>query len=344
MNGTTTGRKALLLTAAAAITAWGILGFVDRRGHGRGEFVYDLEYNVMVMPDGPAAEAGMQDGDRMISVEGIMVEDLPLYSRWPRSLGARVGESRRFVVEREAELLTFDVVYGPTPRGVLHLQLGAGLIGLSFLWFGIWALFAVGTPPALTLAYIGLAAGVAALGHGPYLGTWDGLAVHVSTAAMALWVVLLLRFVLIFPRRTRLGESQVATRTIYGLWVLVPATGVFELIFHPALYHTFGPWIGLLMLGYAILALVAAVYAIAKTPPGKMWDSGMGWILTGLVVGLVPTLVGAIDWALLWDFDIPGSNYFPLMLAVIPLTMALAVRQQARGGSSPAALETAGGP
>ena len=73
-----TGRKALLLTAAVAITAWGILGFVERRTRGRAEFVYDLKYNVMVMPDGPAAAAGMRDGDRMVSVEGIMVEDLPL--------------------------------------------------------------------------------------------------------------------------------------------------------------------------------------------------------------------------------------------------------------------------
>ena len=325
-----TGRKALQLTAAVAITAWGIFGFIDRRQRGRAEFMYDLEYNVMVMPDGPAAAAGMQNGDRMISVEGIMVEDLPLYSRWPRSLGAQVGESRRFVVEREAELLTIDVVYGPTPRGVLHLQLGAALIGLSFLWFGIWALFAVGTPPALTLAYVGLAAGVATLGYGPYLGIWDGLAVHVATAARALWVALLLRFFLTFPRRTRLGENRVATRTIYGLWLTVPLMGLLELIFHPALYHTFGTWIGLVMLGYAILALVAAVYAIVKTPRGEFRISGMGWIVAGLVVGLVPTLVGAIDWAFLWDFDIPGSIYFPLLLAVIPLSMALAVRQQAR--------------
>jgi hypothetical protein len=293
--------------------------------------MYDLDYRLMVVPDGAAAEAGMQDGDRMVSVEGIMVEDLPLYSRWPRSLGARVGESRRYVVERDAELLTIDVVYRATPRGVLHLQLGGALIGLSFLWCGIWALFAVGTAPAVMLAYVGVAAGVAALGHGPYLGTWDGVAVHVATAAMALWVALLLRFFLIFPRRTRLGDSRVATQTIYGLWLLVPATGIVELIFHPALYHTFGPWIGLLMLGYSILAIVAAVLGIAKTPRGELWSSGMGWILTGLAVGLVPTLVGAIDWAFFWDFDIPGSIYFPLMLALIPLTMALAVRQQARG-------------
>ncbi len=312
-HSTGNGRRALLLTLAVAITAWGVLGFFDRQQRGRAEFVYDTEYIVMVMPDGPAAAAGMQDGDRLVSVEGIPVEDLPLYSRWPRSLSARVG--------------------GATPRGVRHLQLGGALIGLSFLWLGIWALLAVGTRPAVTLAYIGVAAGVAAFGHGPYLGTWDGVATHITTAALVLWIVLLLRFFLTFPRRTRAGESRLATRIIYGAWVLVLPLFVLELIFHPVLYHTFGPLIGLLTLVYCILTLAAVTSALAKTPRRELWESGMGWILAGLVLAVVPTLVGLVDWALLLEFHIPGSSYYPLLLAVVPLTMALAVRQQAQAGA-----------
>jgi hypothetical protein len=332
-HSTGNGRRALLLTLAVAITAWGVLGFFDRQQRGRAEFVYDTEYIVMVMPDGPAAAAGMQDGDRLVSVEGIPVEDLPLYSRWPRSLSARVGESRRFVVERDGEQLTIDVAYSATPRGVRHLQLGGALIGLSFLWLGIWALLAVGTRPAVTLAYIGVAAGVAAFGHGPYLGTWDGVATHITTAALVLWIVLLLRFFLTFPRRTRAGESRLATRIIYGAWVLVLPLLVLELIFHPVLYHTFGPLIGLLTLVYCILTLAAVTSALAKTPRRELWESGMGWILAGLVLAVVPTLVGLVDWALLLEFHIPGSSYYPLLLAVVPLTMALAVRQQAQAGA-----------
>jgi hypothetical protein len=333
MGGTTNAHKALLLTAAVAITAWGVIGYLDRRQLGRAEFMYDLDYSLMVVPDGPAAQAGMQDGDRMVSVEGVMVEDLPLYSRWPRSLGARVGESRRYVVERDGELLTFDVVHGAAPRGVLHLQLGGALVGLSFLWFGMWALFAIGTAPAVTLSYVGLAAGFAALAHGPYLGTWDGVTVHVSAAAMVLWTALLAWFFLTFPTRKGAAERPLTPRIIFGLWLTVPLTAVLELLFHPALYHTFGPWLALLMLGYVILGLAALVHTALKTPRGRLWDSGMGWILVGLVVGFVPTLVGLIDWAFLRDFDIPGSSYYALMLAVIPVTLALAVRQQARAAT-----------
>jgi len=334
MGGITTGRRTALLIAAVAITAWGVLGYLDRRQLGRAEFMYDLDYTLIVIPDGPAAQAGMQDGDRMVSVEGVMVEDLPLYSRWPRSLGGRVGESRRYVVERDGELLTIDVVLGPTPRGVEHLQLGGALVGLSFLWFGIWALFAIGTPPALTLCYVGLAAGFAALAHGPYLGTWDGVAVHVSGAAIVLWTALLLWFFLTFPFEKRLAGRPATFRIIFGLWLTVPLVLCVELLLHPALYHTFGPWLGLLMLGYVVLALAALVHTVVKTPRDRWWTSGLGWILVGLVVGFVPTVVGLIDWAFLWDFDIPGSSYYALMLAVIPLALALAVRQQAREGAA----------
>lgn len=323
---TTDRRRVLLLVVAVAITVWGTVGFFQRLPMGRGGYTYSPEYIVnYVERGGPADEAGLEVGDRVISVEGIPVEELPLYSRWPNSLTPRAGESRRLVVEREGQTLPFDVVYGATPRSVVNLRLGGALIGLSFMVFGLWPFFTVQTSHALALAHIGLTAGVATFGVGPYLGTWDGLASHIQFAASLLLTALLLRFFLSFPQPKRVGASRLATRIIYGVWVLFLACLVLELIFHPLLYHTFGPVGSLLMLGYCILALVAVTHTVVTTPRSELWECGMGLILVGLLVAILPNLL-----AFFFAFRLPGSGYFPLLLAAIPITMALAVRKQAR--------------
>ena len=331
MNTARTGpRKWLLLAAALALTAGGIAGFFDELKMGRGGYVYSPDYIVEGVEQGGAAEAaGMQAGDRVISVDGIAVETLPLYSRWPRWLMPGVGESLPIVVERDGETVAFEVVYGGTPRGIVHLRIGGGVVALSFLWFGIAALFAVPTSQARRLGSSGLVAGLAALSV-PHLGTWSGVKSHVQFAAMFLLTVLLLRFFLLFPRPKRAGESRLVTMFLYGVWALFLPLLVLELIFHPRLYHAFGGPGSLIMLVYCMLALVAAVHTLVKTPRGELWSSGMGWILVGFLVAVVPTLVGMIDWALLQGFSLPGSNYYPLALAVFPPSMALAVRQQAR--------------
>lgn len=327
MGGPITNRhRALLLVAAVAITAWGTFGFFQRLDIGRGGFTYSPEYLVnYVEPEGGGRAAGLQVGDRVVSVEGIPVEELPLYSRWPHSLIRRPGESLRLVVEREGEPLSLGVVYGATPRGVLNLRLGVALVGLAFLVFGLWPLFSVHTSHALALAGIGLAAGMATFGAGPYLGTWDGVASHVQFAAMLLLSVLLLRFFLTFPRLKRAGASRLVTGVIYAVWVLFVACLVLELIFHPTLYHTFGSLGMLLMLGYCVLALVAVAHTVVTTPRQELSDSGMSLILIGIFVAVVSLFL-----ALSSGFRLPGSAYAPLLIVAIPVSMALAVRKQAR--------------
>ncbi len=314
--------------AAVALTAWGVFGFIQRMGTGYTGALFHSDYTIpYVEPEGPLAEAGFQVGDSVVSVEGIPVERLGMYSRWPGSLSRRPGESLEMTVERDGDLVSGRVVFRERPSGVVMMQLGGMVIGLSFLWFGVWALLAIQNYHALRLAYIGLAAG-AAVG-GPDLGSWNGVLGHVQLAAMVLWLLLIARFFLLFPKPKRLGEGRVARQIMFGAWVVLLLCLVLELIFHPRFYHTFGPLYSLLMLAYLILAVAALIHTSVKMGRAELRESGVGIILVGIAAAAIPTLIGFVDWAFLYNFSLPGSGYFPLLVAVIPFTMALGVKRTA---------------
>jgi len=97
------------------------------------------------------------------------------------------------------------------------------------------------------------------------------------------------------------------------------------LIFHPVLYHTFGPLTGLLVFVFCALSLAALLHTAVKTPRPELRTSGVNRILIGLLVAVVPTIVGGLSFAL--RLDIPGFDYLPLMLMAFPISLALAVRQ-----------------
>jgi hypothetical protein len=153
-------------------------------------------------------------------------------------------------------------------------------------------------------------------------------------ASALLWIILLLRFCLTFPKPKRTGESRLATRAIYGVWVLFLALLIIELIVHPRLYHTAGNVGALLILGYIVLILAALTHTLVKTPRRELRESGMSLIFAGLLVTIVGVLVPVLVRA--FGFSVPGLQYLALLFAAIPFTMALAVRKHARLGRAPA--------
>ena len=317
------------VVAALAIIAWTVAGFVDRRDAGFAGPLFEPDYSIVHVPAGsPLEEAGFQPGDRVVSVEGTPIEDLGMYSRWPRSLSRGPGESLTIVVERDGELVSGRIVYDEPSESAASLRLGGLLILLSFLVCGLWALFTVPTDHAARLALIGLALGAAA--PGPYLGRWDGVAAHMQVAAVVLWTLLLLRFFLLFPKPKRVGENRLATIVIWAAWGVLIISLLVELIFHPRFYNTFGPLYGLLMTAYSVLAVVAVTHTVVTTSRKELRVSGMSIIVVGVTIAVVFSTVAFIDAAFLWEFSIPGSSYFPLLIAVVPFTMALGVRQGAQ--------------
>lgn len=322
---------ALLSVAALLLVAWLAIGFTQWPHNGQGGYIYGPEYLVDYVEPGSAGnEGGIRIGDRVISVDGRPVEELPMQSRWPRT---RIGESHRIVVEREGETLSIDVVYGPPPLNVGKMRLGAAVSALSFIGFGLWALFTVRDSHALALAFIGLAGGVM-MSPGPKLGAWSGVATHIQMAAALLWVILLLRFCLTFPKPKRAGESRLVSTVMYGVWGLSVALMILELIVHPRLYHVAGSVASLLMLGFGVLILVALTHTLVKTPRKELRASGMSLIFIGLLVAIAGLLVAVLGPA--FGLSLPGMRYLALLFAAIPFTMALAVRRHSRLARAPA--------
>jgi hypothetical protein len=206
------------------------------------------------------------------------------------------------------------------------MRLGGALVVLSFMALGLWTFFSVRTSHALALAQIGLVAG--AMYMPPNLGAWNGVNYLIQGVSAVLWVALLLRFFLTFPKPKRGSESRPAACAIFGVCGLVLALYVVEIVVHPLLYHVAGEVMSLLMLGYAVLIVAAVTHTVVKTPRGALWQSGMGWILAGLLVAIVPNLVAA------FGLRLPASRYYPLLFATVPLGTALAVRKQARAGEA----------
>jgi len=320
--------KVAVLTAAVTLTALGIWNLVGPRG-GYTDALFEHDYTIpMVPPGGPLAEAGFQPGDSVVSVEGIPVVELGMYSRWPRSLSRAPGESLTMTVERDGELVTGEIVFGEQPAGIRKMRLGLFLVLLSFLWSGVWALWAVPSPHSVRLAAIGLTAGF--IIPPPHLGRWSGVADHVNVAAEVLLLLLLLRFLLVFPKPKRSAQGPFVKTLLFIPWVGLLGCLLVELLYHPRFYHTFGGVIGLTMLGYALLVLAALVHSWVKTPKGELLSSGLGWVLAGFAAGFGGILLWAADALLLQGFDIPGVNWAPVLFALVPIGMVLGVRRAVR--------------
>jgi hypothetical protein len=326
--------RTIAVVATFAIVAWGIAGHLDRQGKGRFDPLFEPDYTVFYAPEaGTLALAGFQSGDSIVSVEGIPVVELGMYSRWPRSLSGSPGDSLTLVAERDGRLISGEIVLREPSAGSSNLIIGGVVIVLAFVISGLFALFTTESIHAVRLVYIGLALGAAI--PGPYLGSWDGFAMHFQVAVLVLWTLLLLRFFLHYPTSKRIAKNRLFTAITFGAWLLLLGTLVLELIFHPRLYHSFGPLYGLLMFIYATLAVVALLHTLFKTPTDDQRASGVGIVLVGVLAGLVPTLVALIDQMFLWNLDIPGSGWFVLAIVAIPFSLAFAVRRQARSGLSP---------
>lgn len=319
---------ALTLSAAAALTAWSLFGVFGPRA-GFTDALFQPDYTIQhIQPGGPLEEAGFQAGDSVLSVEGIPVVELGMYSRWPRSLSRQPGESITMMVDRDGSLVEGRVVYRERPESSRNLQAGALAVGLSFLWCGVWAFLSTTSPHAAGFLGLGLALGMAL--PGPEMGSLNGVRDNLQQAGMVLWALLLLRFFLTFPRRKEIMRGHLPELLLFLPWLILLVCLALELVFHPRFYHSFGGYSGTLILVYLLLALLSGIHSAVRVPHAEIHSTGFRSVLWGVTVAMTALLLWAFD--LFSLISIPWAGTLPLALCAIPFGMVMGIRKGAEEG------------
>ena len=315
------------IAAGVAITVWGVAGLIQMPHWGQGGYYTDATSTVTrVQESGPAEEAGLEVGDRVITIAGVPAEGLPMQSRRPLP---EPGESHTVVVERDGETVSTELVYGALSQDQQVARIVIAVVNVAFIGFGLWAFFTVNTSNAMLFAMFGLAMGLASF-EGPHLGSWEGVAWLVALSSGIFCFMLLLHLFLSFPKTKKVLHSRMTTRAMYGAVVAFVAFGIAELLLHPLLY-TAQAFVALVLASVTlILALAALLHSWFKSTRSERRDSGFALIPLGIAIALAPYLLQLLVRVAASGFNLPGYDYYALLEVAIPVTMALAVVKHAR--------------
>ncbi len=342
-----------LLAVGAVFLLWGIVGQFDIGNIPYSGYLVGPDNTVIEVDQGsPAEAAGLQVGNRVVSINGVSVEDTPALTRMPR---AQIGETRTLVVEETAETTLAagaedtvtreaGITFAAQPGKYVALAWAGFIIGLCFLGFGLLAYVKAPNRSALLLAITGLCLGGAFFG-GPYIASY-ALRTIVNTFFLMLVLLgfaTLLHCLMEFPKpKAILGKAH-TTKVLYAPAVLMALFFLWLIIFEPqgtsSLNMVANVLIGIFVVGYFGLALVALIHSFVKATPDERSRYGLNLMLIGVLVGLLPVTISALVTTFAPSVILPGSDFFFLTMILIPITMALAVmRAEVPPAAEPAPL------
>lgn len=319
--------KVVLSAGGAVVFLWGILGLVQARSWGQAG--YETEWGARVVhvePGGPADTSGLEKDDRILRVGGAPIKN-PWVSPSRNRLG--VGSVQRLQVDRKGETMLVDVTWGSLDSRMLRALVVDSLIALSFLGCGLWALLQTGARAGLLLAVFGLCYGLANL-KGPGPGFSEGAIAFARSNLSVFYTALLCYFLMTFPKSKGILRRPLADWIFFIPFLAFLIFGFVEWFSFPALLDKYVAAAMLTDLFYMILALAALIHSWVSSPRAERWESGLNWIALGLLVAFGPFILFGLIGMAAPGFTPPGQDYLPLLGALIPAGMAVAVVTRAR--------------
>lgn len=328
------GRKTWYLVAAVLVAIWGLLGLLDQPDVPYSGYQTDGDNTVTrVMEGGPAEAAGLQVGDDITSIGGISVEDSRAMAERPRPA---IGETRTMAVERDGATVDVDLTYTSLAGRANTLAYVSVLIGFAFLVFGLLPFMKHPTRSTqlLALTCLGLAF---AFFTGPYFASYG---LRTATTSLVLVAILfgfafLMDLMVTYPRPKRWRQAGWATWAIYGPAALVSAIIVYVILMNPpatsGLNVAINTMFGLFIVYYFGAAIVAMLHSWATATPSERDAYGLTTVLAGVLIGLLPLTVASLIGIFSPRTVLPGIDFYFVTLALIPITLWLALSRSGGG-------------
>ena len=312
-----------LLIIAALITVYGILGWLDVQNYAQGGWnATPTNIVTEVLPGSPAEAGGLKVGDKIVSLGGIATTDA-------EALRARsrpgIGDTWEFVVERDGQRVSLDVTFGELVAERKFLAHAGFVVGFCFIGFTMWAFIRKQTDSTFTLGLAGVLFSLAFI-NGPYSHSPVLRSVDDAVANLLLWfgIASILNFLLVHLRLRR-------NRLIYVPGIAAGLFIVWRILAVPEATDTLNTISGIFIGLCAVFYLLASIYSIYRgfsaASAAERAARGLNLMLIGALVGLLPPLVGITSGIIAPQLVLPGSNFYMLFFAAVPITWSIAVDQ-----------------
>lgn len=309
---------------------WGVLGLMDAKNYSYSGYNTDGNNTITQVKDGsPAETAGMQVGDVMKSYDGILVTDSKAFFKRKRT---EIGQSVEIVVDRSGEEQTLQVTYTALPDKNSALNMSAFIMGLIFVFLGLYVHLKKKTALTFTFAVFGVFFGFIWF-NGPNInpGFLSNLVNSVNITIIMFAFVALARFILQYPQQSSFlngGNSR---------WIYAPAALIVVIIWilnfaqpdsTSGLNVTINMLFFVVIVFYFGLALITLIGKYSKANAEERKSSGLNHMLLGAVLGLLPFLIFFTVNQLSPTTILPGDDYMFLTFAFIPIFFSMALMRK----------------
>jgi PDZ domain len=286
------------------------------------------DYKVIhVAPNGPAAMAGLRDGDFIYALDGIRTDHLHALARQSR---ARIGEEVAVTVHRDQARLDLLIKQVALPGKDLFLAWSGTLMALVMLALGL-VVYWKSPNKVTTLYFLSNLSFALAFMKPPYLET--AVLRNIVAFNFILFITMgfafFLHLAVVFPRaKPLITDGSFWEMIIYvpaplmainylGLRLLQPRA---DLLVNRVLHEAFA----LLVLACLVLTLAAIVHSFRTAKDPETWRA-VRLLLPSAMLGILPALAVLLLETFRPTLNLPGEAYYPLLAILVPLSFGWAI-------------------
>ena len=318
-----------LFIASALFVVWAVLALMDFKNYTYLGHELDGLKVSQVDEGSPMEAAGLQVGDRLISWDGIAVENTKALNQQKRSVP---GQTAVVVVERNGEQLELTPVYAPLPGKFLKGNYAVLAMVMVFLLFGVLALISIGTRAAFFFGLFAILLG-GFLSRGPYFASeiLRNIFNVLEIWLLLLSFVFLIKFLMNYPSSRNWASSRTGKWVIWGPAVVLGVFVSYLFLFMPDSTEGLRSMVNLLLpailLFYFVWAIVLMMQNYLKASAEDRKKKGLGLMLMGVVLGFLPIVIGIAVNVIDATVVLPGDDFYILFFTLIPLSFFLALRR-----------------